>query len=1023
MAQTNVQAFSGDVQITSNLAVAGNSTLGGTLDVTGNSTLGGTINEDAGTMRIGGIIGGGGQTTSPSLGIGGELIAISTEPPINLSGATTNVPGHGTYIVTTTGVRGGTVHPGIITGPNPSNGRWDSSNSKLLIGGYTAHYIAVQFPYQLIVRGVRWRGVDFRSPREGHVLGTNDITSSNEDATWDTLFTYSVDGGARTNIFPIDNSTAYRKYAFIVTVHGDSRTSLLNLQFQAESFSAVNFSKTIITSVDVKGDSTIGGTLGVTSNLAVDTNTLFVDSVANRVGIGKTNPGVALDVVGATSISGDLAVGGNTGISGTLNVTGENRQGITRTFSGSITNVTENEIGQFTVSDSANNTMIKVTIHSTELNGALRSLEYIYSSRPLNNTFFISGIKKNNSNSIEPLVYRSGNSVRFGYTGAPDRYHSWKVDIMPMFTPGTFTVKNSAFGDVTGFTLVNPSGTIFFRDITVASNLAVDTNTLFVDSVANRVGIGKTTGFNAKVDIFGGTLNDEGGIWTSKKCLELSVTRGGGTSPSTYSDQGTGAILRFNHNLGNATEDNRIVTIESVSEGIRSGPTGLRFGTNGTERMRITGSGNVGIGKTNPGVALDVVGAVQIAESLTVSNVIVANNNINHSLTIDSTSSMIYNKSISFTGVAVSSYNYIGRFSVYAPPAILNIWDEGAALGSGSRYSMSKQWGQSPPIVVGIEGSAFTTYKFYWEPESTNVSELYHVWFQPNRAGNYTFYIHAKDYIFPVVPENPTYTDVIYGMVNIRDNLGAQTHTILGAPSTTGTATLQLFNEAQTTGDRLTHNAIQLFSNTSPAVGDTSNVFITMTPSVGGGGFGGYIEGWVKAGTTAGLHLGSITNGTKNLGLTIAGGNGNVGIGKTNPGVALDVDGSITASGSLQCDNLHSHGRRFITRRAFAINVTTLSLSFTLITQERAGFIRAYGMGGHATPGGGLQNPTYKVIAFSWGGGTTLHQQQMESFGNNEITLAVSSSGVLTVTRTTSGFNSYASLFVEAFYDGTINAV
>jgi hypothetical protein len=224
-----------------------------------------------------------------------------------------------------------------------------------------------------------------------------------------------------------------------------------------------------------------------------------VDSVGNRVGIGKTNPGVALDVVGATSISGDLAVAtnkftvasatGNTGIAGTLDVSGNStiggtldvtggniNQGDIRTFTGRITDVTENEIGGFVSASQFHNVMIKVTIDATETNGELRSLEYIYSSRPANSAFFISGIKKNNSNSIEPLVYRSGNTVRFGYTGAPNRYQHWKVDIMTnVLMVGTFTLKNSAFGDVTGFTLVNPSGTIFFRDITVASNVGIGT--------------------------------------------------------------------------------------------------------------------------------------------------------------------------------------------------------------------------------------------------------------------------------------------------------------------------------------------------------------------------------------------------------------------------------------------------------------------------------------------------------------------------------------------------------------------
>src|SRR6056300_537043 len=40
------------------------------------------------------------------------------------------------------------------------------------------------------------------------------------------------------------------------------------------------------------------GVVEIASNLTVDTNTLHVDSVAGRVGIGKTDPAFALDVSG-----------------------------------------------------------------------------------------------------------------------------------------------------------------------------------------------------------------------------------------------------------------------------------------------------------------------------------------------------------------------------------------------------------------------------------------------------------------------------------------------------------------------------------------------------------------------------------------------------------------------------------------------------------------------------------------------------------------------------------------------------
>ena len=45
-----------------------------------------------------------------------------------------------------------------------------------------------------------------------------------------------------------------------------------------------------------------------TGNVEVGTDTLFVDSVNNRVGVGTTSPGSALDVVGDVDISSNLVV-------------------------------------------------------------------------------------------------------------------------------------------------------------------------------------------------------------------------------------------------------------------------------------------------------------------------------------------------------------------------------------------------------------------------------------------------------------------------------------------------------------------------------------------------------------------------------------------------------------------------------------------------------------------------------------------------------------------------------------------
>jgi hypothetical protein len=68
------------------------------------------------------------------------------------------------------------------------------------------------------------------------------------------------------------------------------------------------------TFLDINGNGELSG------NFAVDTDTLFVDSTNDRVGINKTNPAVALDVTGAAAISSTLAVTGTTSLTDDLAV-------------------------------------------------------------------------------------------------------------------------------------------------------------------------------------------------------------------------------------------------------------------------------------------------------------------------------------------------------------------------------------------------------------------------------------------------------------------------------------------------------------------------------------------------------------------------------------------------------------------------------------------------------------------------------------------------------------------------------
>ena len=75
-----------------------------------------------------------------------------------------------------------------------------------------------------------------------------------------------------------------------------------------------NLSSIIMWYVDSIGDMflrnnlDVNGNTDIEKNLTVDTDTLFVDSTNNLVGIGTTNPGVKLDVNGNVTIRGNLTV-------------------------------------------------------------------------------------------------------------------------------------------------------------------------------------------------------------------------------------------------------------------------------------------------------------------------------------------------------------------------------------------------------------------------------------------------------------------------------------------------------------------------------------------------------------------------------------------------------------------------------------------------------------------------------------------------------------------------------------------
>jgi hypothetical protein len=148
------------------------------------------------------------------------------------------------------------------------------------------------------------------------------------------------------------------------------------------------------------------------------------------------------------------------------------------------------------------------------------------------------------------------------------------ADITVTAAAGTLSGNTLASG-VTASSLTSV-GTL--TSLTVSGNLTVDTNTLFVDAVNNRVGIGTTTP-SASFDVtgasaIGSTVNSQVAIFGANNTTDKYITVKNSGGDLYLGSSGTSTYL---WNVAN---------------------TPLQFYTNNTERARIDTSGNLGLGVT-----------------------------------------------------------------------------------------------------------------------------------------------------------------------------------------------------------------------------------------------------------------------------------------------------------------------------------------------------------------------------------------------------------------------------------------
>ena len=148
---------------------------------------------------------------------------------------------------------------------------------------------------------------------------------------------------------------------------------------------------------------------------------------------------------------------------------------------------------------------------------------------------------------------------------------------------------------------VTSTGTI--EVLSVIQDLTVDTNTFYVDSANNRVGIG-TASPTTTLDV-NGAANISGALTVS------------GTLTATTIDFNTASAQYFYAQPGTAASPSFAFDLDKDTGIFRPALNQLAFSTLGIERLRIDSNGNVGIGTTSPITTFQVQGTASASYLLT----------------------------------------------------------------------------------------------------------------------------------------------------------------------------------------------------------------------------------------------------------------------------------------------------------------------------------------------------------------------------------------------------------------------
>src|SRR3972149_8602227 len=377
-----------------------------------------------------------------------------------------------------------------------------------------------------------------------------------------------------------------------------------------------------------------------------DANLLFVDARADKVGIGTTGPGARLEIIGGSAGSKSLIVRGNSSNDANIQEWQYNSGTVRASIANTGAFYTLGDVGIGVAVDTKYGLNLAKSVDGADTL-TYRGLNFTLTDAPsTSNTHYVQGLAGYTYANPEAGVTNSGN-IRGGIFGAYLTSDATQGTVTTVYGlsvgAGTLTGATGTITNLYGFDLslakasgstitnayglyladVNQGDTLNYAIVTNAGNIVFNeggdastdfrvegdtaTNLLFTDASADAVRINYTdlTGTTGKF-----LVNGNVGIGTTAPAthLELRATKDDNiriTSTKDASDWTTsdtiGGFEFYGSDLSGLGAGGKASMRAIQENGIYGNLFGLMFstaGTNGndTERMRITNTGNVGIG-------------------------------------------------------------------------------------------------------------------------------------------------------------------------------------------------------------------------------------------------------------------------------------------------------------------------------------------------------------------------------------------------------------------------------------------